>query len=144
VTHTSGVDRDFVFYDGGCALCHATVRFFLRRDPGDRLFVFAPLGGKTFEDVFGTSADESATHIPDSVVVRTADNRTLLRSRAVSHMLRRSGWPWSFLGMILLCIPSPLADAGYAVVARSRRTLFGTPDEWCPVPEGPDRHRFRR
>lgn len=131
--------RDTVFYDGECALCHATVRFFVRRDPGGLRFSFAPLGGDAFRRLI--PAEEEAPR-PDSVVVRTADGHVLVQSAAVAHLLRRLDGSWSAVGKGLSRVPSGLADGGYALIARLRRHLFGRPSDWCPVPEGPERERF--
>lgn len=131
--------RDIVFYDGECALCHATVRFFLRRDRDASRFVFAPLGGATFAESFGPGEPLA---LPDSVVVRTSANRWLVQSSAVAWLLKRLGGLWSVPGQVLVAVPAGLADSGYALVARARRSMSGRPDDWCPVPEGPERARF--
>src|ERR1041385_7423246 len=77
-----------LFYDGHCGLCHRSVRFLLRRDPGGRAFRFAPLQGRTFQDA--VSPDRRAG-LPDSMVLKTADGRLLLKSDAWLHILRRLG-----------------------------------------------------
>ena len=40
--------QDIVFYDGGCALCHHSVRFLVARDRDGSRFRFAPIGGACF------------------------------------------------------------------------------------------------
>ena len=42
--------REIIFYDGHCGLCHAAVRFVVARDDREEGFVFAPLGGETFRE----------------------------------------------------------------------------------------------
>lgn len=127
-----------VFFDGRCGLCHATVRFVVRRDRDGR-FVYAPLGGETFAATFD---ERERASIPDSVVVRTREGRTLLRSDAVAHLLRAIGGGWGLLGAMLRAIPRPLRDLGYRCVARVRRRLFTPPDDACPVVPKDLRARF--
>lgn len=132
-----------MFYDGDCALCHGAVRFLLRRDEDGTLFAFAPLGGETFREArIGRDAEADADPLPDSVVVRTAGGDTLVRSGAAAHLLRRLGGGWRAVGRLLAALPTPLADAAYDLVARTRRRVFGRSKDRCPVPEGPDRERF--
>ncbi len=132
-------DRDIVFFDGNCALCHSTVRFLIRHDPDGHRFAFSPLEGKTFRDLMGARVGQC---LPDSVVVRTAGGRWLAQSGAIAWLLKRLGGWWRIPGGALTALPGPVADFGYGVVARSRRRLFGRPVDWCPVPEGPLRDRF--
>jgi len=71
--------------------------------------------------------------LPDSIVVRTSEGRTLLRSAAVLHVLRRlGGWPRA-AGEVLRLLPERLADLAYAGVARVRKRVFGTKSEACPM-----------
>jgi predicted DCC family thiol-disulfide oxidoreductase YuxK len=130
---------EIVFFDGHCGLCHHTVHFLLGRDRAGR-FVFAPLGGETYLATFGP--DERA-RLPESVVVRTSDGRTLVRSDASVHMLRALGGAWGVLGAVLRIIPRPLRDLLYRGVARTRRVLFRQPEGACPVVAPALRSRFR-
>ncbi len=119
-----------IFYDGECGLCHRWVRFALARDRGRELFRFAPLQGPTFAaEVSG--ADRAA--LPDSVAVRTADGRLLLRSAAVLHVLGRSGGAWAALAAVLGIVPTFLADWSYDRVAGLRKRLFARPADLCPL-----------
>jgi len=127
-----------VFFDGGCGLCHGFVRFVVARDR-DAAFAFAPLGGTTFAATF--DAAERA-RIPDSVVVRATDGRTLVRSAAVVHVLRRLGGGWRVAADALWLVPRPVRDAGYRAVAVARRRLFAAPADACPVVPPDLRARF--
>lgn len=120
---------DVIFYDGGCGLCHGTVRFALRRDRR-AVFRAAPIGGETFIAML-PAAERAA--LPDTVVVRTADGRTHIRSAAVIRILRGLGRGWSVTASLLWIVPRPLRDLGYRGVARIRRRLFAKPGGACPV-----------
>ncbi len=80
-------DREILFYDGGCAVCHRTVRLVLAADRAER-FVFAPLQGDTFRQLV---SEPDRVGLPDSIVVRSFDGRLLVRSNAVLYVLERLG-----------------------------------------------------
>lgn len=126
---------DLVLYDGGCGLCHRSVAFLARRDRDGSRFRFAPLGGAT---AAARLADTAAAGLPaGTVVVLTADGRTLLRSDAALHALRRLGGVWRALAAASRAVPRPLRDAVYRLVARLRRRLFPPPEGACPrLPAG--------
>ncbi len=131
-------EPDVVFYDGGCGLCHATVRFVLARDPAG-VFAFAPLDGALFARALGPAA---RAVLPDSVVLRTRTGEVLVRSRAVLAIGRRLGGPWRVLAGVAALLPTSLLDAGYAGIARVRRRLFAAPQDSCPLVPGHLRARF--
>jgi predicted DCC family thiol-disulfide oxidoreductase YuxK len=131
-------ERDIVFYDGDCGLCHGLVRFAVLRDE-DGALAFAPLGGSTFA---ACVPEARRTAIPDSFVVLTCDGELLLRSAGVVRVLKRLPEPWSFAGSLLRLLPRPLRDAGYRGVARARNALFARPSGACPVVPVALRERF--
>lgn len=130
---------ELVFFDGHCGLCHATVRFVLRRDADGRRFRFAPLQGSTVRDKI---SDEKRAALPDSVVVLTQDAQVLTRSAAVIHLLSRLPPPWPRLAALLSVIPAPVRDAGYRAVASVRRAVWPAPGSLCPLVPEPLRDRF--
>ena len=138
---TSTTGPEVLFYDGGCGLCHRAVRFILWADPEGRAFRFAPLGGVTFQAQ--VPASERA-HLPDSLVVRTAEGGLLTRSAGVLHILRRLGGGWRVLAALFGLVPRPLRDAAYDFVARIRLRLFARPEDACPVVPPALRGRFLR
>ena len=75
--------HDLLFYDGACGLCHRIVRFTVARDRDGSRFRYAPLAGATFRETF---APPVAAALPDSIVIRTAAGRTLVRAAAVLHL----------------------------------------------------------
>ena len=77
---------------------------------------------------------------PDSVVL-LAGGRLWLRSSAVVRVLWTLGFPWSWMGALLWCVPRPLRDALYGWLAANRARLFGRL-EHCRVPSAVERARF--
>lgn len=130
-----------IFYDGGCGLCHALVRYVAARDAQGRLFEFAPIGGELFCSVVPDAARRT---LPDSIVLQTTEGTLLMRSAAVLHILPKLGKAWSVLAAVLAVLPAGFSDSCYNGVARLRRRLFGVPGDVCPVLPPHLRSRFRR
>jgi len=128
-----------LFYDGGCGLCHRTVRFILNRGRKGEAFRFAPLGGETFQK---SLTSEQRPGLPDSVVILTASGEVLLRSRAVLHILHALGGGWRLLGWMGQILPRFLADTLYDCIASIRNQLFAKPAEACPIISNEERKRF--
>ena len=134
-----GPEPEIIFYDGHCALCHATVKFVLKHDRNGTAFRVAPLQGETFAALV---SPEQRAGLPDSMVLRTADGALLARSEAMNHIFRRLGGGWKFLASILALFPRTIRDAGYDFIARIRYRVFGTRKELCPVVPANWRERF--
>ena len=130
---------DLVFYDGTCGFCHWSVQFLLAQDRGGRRFNFAPLDGDTFRALIPES---ERAQLPDSVVVRTAAGRLLVRTAAVVHLLDRLGGWWRLLAFILRPIPAPMLDRLYNAFASIRHRLFRRPKSACPLLPPHLRQRF--
>lgn len=130
---------DLLFYDGGCGLCHRWVVFVLRHDPDGEGFRFAPIGGTAWGEVIPASRQSG---LPDSLVLRTADGRTLIRSEAVLRIGERLGGSWRSLAGIAGLLPHWLLDLGYDGVARIRKRLFAPPEGSCPAVPAELRTRF--
>ncbi len=131
--------RDTVYYDGGCALCHRSVRFLVARDRDGSRFRFAPLGGAAFRADLSLAEREA---LPDAIVVRASDGRLLVRSAAVLRLSARLGGLHGALARVFALLPVRLRDALYDAVARSRYRVFGRVGEACPVIAPELRPRF--
>jgi len=132
-------DRDLLFYDGSCGLCHHTVKFLLARDREGTRFRYAPLQGTTFAATF--PADQRAG-FPDSIVLRTADGRTLVRSAAALELGERLGGGWRVVTRMVGLLPRWLLDWVYDGVARVRKAIFARPADACPMLPPELRTRF--
>jgi predicted DCC family thiol-disulfide oxidoreductase YuxK len=130
---------DLLFYDGDCGLCHRAVLFALRHDPEGIHFRYAPIGSATFNDRFAETVRRT---LPDSVIIRTADGRTLTRWPAVQHLLERAGGWWNPFARTVGILPHWLLNWGYDGVARVRKHLFAKPASSCPILPSELRGRF--
>jgi predicted DCC family thiol-disulfide oxidoreductase YuxK len=129
---------DLLFYDGTCGLCHRWVQFVLRRDPAGSMFRYAPIGGPAWNAAILPLREA----LPDSLVLRTADGRTLVRSEAVLHIGERLGGGWRSLARVAGLLPRWLLDLGYDGLARVRKRLFNAPVGSCPMVPAELRGRF--
>ena len=125
-----------IFFDGVCHLCNASVNFVIDRDPGG-LFRFAALQGETgqrLQEKHGLAGERL-----DSVVL-VEGGRVYTRSTAALRIVRRLGFPWSMLA-VLLVLPVPVRDWFYEIVARNRYRWFGR-RESCQIPTPELKGRF--
>jgi predicted DCC family thiol-disulfide oxidoreductase YuxK len=127
-----------MFYDGGCGVCHAGVKFVAGRDDEGAVH-FAPLGGPTHTSLVPAG---SPAHDVDSVVAVRPDGTVLLRSDAIAQILTAIGGRWGMVGRALRAVPRPIRDAGYNLVARNRKRLAKAPADVCPVLPAGIRNRF--
>lgn len=110
--------QPILFYDGHCGLCSRLVRFIAKRDGG--LFLFAPLQGQTAVDKLQGKQAQLNT-----VFIATA-NQLRSQSSAIVFALRQLSLPWRLLGSLLWCVPVPIRNLGYGLVAKIRHRVFGT------------------
>ena len=80
--------------------------------------------------------------LPDSLALLTGEGAVLFKTDAVIRCLRRLGGLWRPLGWCLWCIPRPIRDALYDLVAALRHRLFAQPKSACPLLPDPLRDRF--
>jgi len=121
---TRPAGREVVFYDGTCGLCHGFVRFLISEHREPDTLALAPLQSE---------AGAKLGDVPDSIVVRTADGRVLVRSTAALHLLLRVGGYWRVIGRLGLLVPRFLRDFAYDRIAKVRHRIFKRPEETCPI-----------
>ncbi len=119
--HPDTTPAHLVLFDGGCGLCHRSVRWLLARDRAGMLR-FAPLGGETAKQLGlggATTSPDSVLHVSNGVV--------LARSRAFFALLGviESGWSWL---RVVRFLPAWLTDLPYRAIARMRYRIFGRAD----------------
>lgn len=130
-----------VLYDGICGLCNGLIQFLLKRDRHDR-FRFASLQSEFAAALlkrYGVnSVDLDTIYVVDNY--GKANERLLLRSDAVLHLLRQIGGIWKLFGLGSR-IPKSLRDALYNMIVRNRYRMFGK-YEVCLMPEERFKHKF--
>ena len=123
-----------IFFDGVCGLCSKWVDFTLARDC-DGLFRFAPLQGETAQRALGDWAAELHS------VVLLEKGGCFRKSDAVCRIFAKLGGICLLASWIMRCIPRPIRNWGYDVVARRRYQWFGR-HETCRLPTANERGRF--
>ncbi|MBK9029932.1 MAG: DUF393 domain-containing protein [Myxococcales bacterium] len=133
MTATADIPQPLVLYDGVCGLCHASVRWLMKRDRG-RLR-YAPLQGETAQ------ALRARFPIPETLesVVFIDGDRMHLRSKAFLFAARHLTRPWRW-AFAFRWLPAFLLDLGYRLIARVRYRLWGKHDT-CTLPTADERAR---
>ncbi|MDJ0841887.1 MAG: DCC1-like thiol-disulfide oxidoreductase family protein [Acidobacteriota bacterium] len=138
---TTPQEKEYLFYDGNCGLCHRAVRFVLAEDSTGALLRFAPLQGEKITELLDETQRNS---LPDSLVLADADGRILVKSTAALTIGRRLGGLWRLAAYLGFAVPRVIRDAAYDGIARIRYKLFAQPKEACPLlpPHLRDRFEF--
>jgi predicted DCC family thiol-disulfide oxidoreductase YuxK len=116
--------------DGECAVCSWGARTIAANDPDD-LFRIAPLQGALGRSLLiqhGLDPDDPASWL----LLR--DGEALTGARAVIAAGRRLSMPWRALAWLGACVPGPLREPAYRVLARNRIKWFGRAD-LCAMPD---------
>jgi predicted DCC family thiol-disulfide oxidoreductase YuxK len=125
-----------LFFDGHCNLCNTLVDWLIRRDKKNVL-KYASLQGETAKaqlpSIYQSTGDVDT-------VLYLKDGKVFMRTRAVLHVLRDLGLPWSILSMLLI-FPSFTLDWGYRLVAHFRYKIFGKKDT-CRIPTREEREKI--
>ncbi len=139
-------ERLVVLFDGHCALCNRTVRWFLRHDRQDRLrfAAFEASGWGELLKRHGISVPDSESGPNTILVLRDfsgAEEEILVRTDAALAMLRELSPPWPAVSAVLRLVPRPVRDLAYRLVARWRIRIWGRLES-CPIPTAEERERF--
>ena len=139
-------DRLLVIFDGHCGFCNRSVRWFLRRDRGDRLRFAASESPKVAGLLarHGMGATDLASGPDTMLVVRDPDGpaeRVFVRSDATLALLRELPRPWPGVGVLFGWVPRPVRELGYRLIARWRYRIWGRLES-CPIPTAEERSRF--
>lgn len=132
--------KHLIFYDGECGFCDQVVQFMLKIDK-EKIFMFAPLQGKTAQENLKNLSVEFKTG--ESVILienyNTDQSKMYVLGKAAFRSLWLLGGFWGLIGLINF-LPSFLYDWGYKLVAKNRKRIF--PNESCVIPTLEDKKRF--
>jgi predicted DCC family thiol-disulfide oxidoreductase YuxK len=70
-----------------------------------------------------------------------AAEQILVRSDAVLALLAELPHPWRTVGVVLRCLPRPVLELGYRLIARWRHRIWGRLES-CPIPTAEEQGRF--
>lgn len=132
--------KHLVFYDGECGFCDFVVSFLLKVDK-KKLFLFAPLQGKTAAQLLADLPAEKKNQ--DSIVLienyQTNDAQIYVLGKAALRILWLLGGTWAILGSLNF-LPSFLYDWAYRLVAKNRKKLMAKTE--CRIPPKDQQNQF--
>lgn len=123
-----------VFYDGVCNLCHWFVQFVLKYEKRS-ILKFSHLQSDIAASYLLSSDRQSNNY---KTVILFDGTKYYRRSSAVVRILWYMGSYWIFIGGVLWCIPLPIRDLVYIIIAKLRYQFFGKQDT-CYQPVSKDR-----
>ena len=129
-------NQHIVLFDGVCNLCNGAVLFIINRDK-EQKFKFASLQSETGQRI---SAQFNLPKEDFDSFVYLKQNKLLLRSDAVLHVLKDLGYPWKIF-FAFSVLPISFSDALYDFIARNRFRFFGKRDV-CVIPTAGTMERF--
>jgi len=124
-----------ILFDGTCALCERSVKFFATRDNG-----YFRFGASQTPEAAALLAHYGTTRDAARSVILIEDGHIYLRSTATLRIMQRLNAPWRWLG-VLLWVPVPIRDTIYKVIASVRHRIAGRSNA-CEVPPPEIRSRL--
>lgn len=131
--------KNIIFYDGTCGLCDRIVQFLLQADT-KKIFVFAPLQGKTAEKKLRTLPEELRT--ADTLILitncDTEQETVYIYGKAAFTILWLLGGLWAIPGLLSF-LPGILYNWAYRLVAKNRKRFFS---DACVLPTQKNTDQF--
>lgn len=126
---------NIVLFDGVCNMCNGFVNFVIDRDPSKRFKFLAQQSARGEEILrhFNLPTDLST-------IVLIENDNYYVKSTAVLRILSGLTSPWH-LSYLFICVPRPIRDCCYGMVAASRYSMFGK-SEACRLPTKEYREHF--
>ena len=119
-----------ILFDGECAFCEGAVKFIAMRDGG-----YFRFGASQSPQATALLAKFGLTREATRSIILIEGDQIYPRSPATLKIASRLEGPWRWAA-VLLWVPRPLRDAGYAVVAAVRRRIAGVSNAGdVPPPE---------
>lgn len=130
MTSEPEIQNPVVLFDGVCNLCHAAVKFIIKKDKKN-LFRFASLQSSFAQSVL------QKFHLTGETLnsfIYLEKGKVYTRSTAALMVAKQlSGW-WPLLSAFMI-VPRFMRDAVYKLIANKRYKWFGKKDEcWIPTP----------
>ena len=127
-----GHPRGLFFYDGGCGVCKFTVGIVANYDKNDHIR-FRPLQ-TTFDTDINDDPQMKELYLElgikpfdlsTAVFMEGTNNRIYTKSEAILHLLKYMGFPFTFIGpLLLLLFPKVIRDFGYDMFAKYRSNIW--------------------
>ena len=119
------INRDFLFLDGDCGLCHRLATFVDRRMSKNANLGYRP---NTSPDARRIIAAMPQKYRESDTVYLIRNGRPFMKSSAAIRCLLYMRWHYRILFPVCWLIPLPIRNFAYTVVARFRHKIFKKPD----------------
>ena len=118
--------RDFLFLDGDCGLCHRLATFIDKRLGNGKQLGYRPILDEDAQRVI--QALPSKLRDADSVYL-IRNGKAYIRSAAGIRCVLYMRWYYKMWFPVLWLIPLPLRNIGYRLIAKYRHKFFKRPSE---------------
>lgn len=125
-----------LFFDGVCNLCNFFVDFTIDKQNRNDSFKYSSFQGSTAKQVL------PAEYLSElNTVVLNDHGKTYVQAEAIFQILKKMKFPWPVIAIVARCIPLPISNFIYQLVAKSRYKLFGRKPS-CRIPTAQERSLF--
>ena len=118
------INRDFLFLDGDCGLCHRLATFMDKRMKKGANIGYRP---NNSEDAKRVIESMPSNYIKSDTVYLIRNGKPYMKSSAAIRCLLYMKWHYRLLYPFCWIVPLPLRNIAYNIVARFRHKIFKRP-----------------
>ena len=118
------INRDFLFLDGDCGLCHRLTEFIDKRISGKANLGYRPNTSDDAQKVIMTMPEK---FIAADTVYLIRNGKPYMKSSAAIRCLLYMKWYYRMWYPICWLVPLPLRNIAYSLVAKFRHKIFSKP-----------------
>ena len=118
------INRDFLFLDGDCGLCHRLAIFIDKRMKKSANIGYRP---NSSDDAKRVIASMPSSYIKSDTVYLIRNGKPYMKSSAAIRCLLYMKWHYRVLYPFCWIVPLPLRNIAYNIVARFRHKIFKRP-----------------
>ena len=118
------INRDFLFLDGDCGLCHRLATFMDKRMKKGANIGYRPNNSADAKRVI---ASMPSNYIKSDTVYLIRNGKPYMKSSAAIRCLLYMKWHYRLLYPFCWIVPLPLRNIAYNIVARFRHKIFKRP-----------------
>ena len=118
------INRDFLFLDGDCGLCHKLATFMDKRMKKGANIGYRP---NTSDDAKRVIASMPSNYVKSDTVYLIRNGKPYMKSSAAIRCLLYMKWHYRILYPFCWIVPLPLRNIAYNFVARFRHKIFKRP-----------------
>ena len=118
------INRDFLFLDGDCGLCHRLATFMDKRMKKSANIGYRP---NSSDDAKRVIASMPSSYIKSDTVYLIRNGKPYMKSSAAIRCLLYMKWHYRVLYPFCWIVPLPLRNIAYNIVARFRHKIFKRP-----------------